>query len=118
VNLELGDWSVVARWRALRSGSRLAASVFGPHEPAHCCTDACGNYVGDWPDPAVDDYVGAESSPGHVLCPSGGPNAISRVRSPDPASIARMIYFGTSDENLYAETATAASVRAARAPAE
>jgi hypothetical protein len=67
------------------------------------CTDASGNYVGVDPDVSLDDYIGVESLSGHLLCPG------ARWRTPpgttaDPSRLARLVYSGTSDENLLLDT--------------
>jgi hypothetical protein len=68
--------------------------------PEVCWTDASGNYLGEGLEVAVDAYIGVESTAGRLLCP-GCRGAVHRRWTADPARLAGLIYFGTSDENLY-----------------
>ena len=63
------------------------------------CTDASGNYVGVDPDVSLDDYIGVESLSGHLLCPGARWRTPSGITA-DPSRLARLVYSGTSDENL------------------
>jgi hypothetical protein len=67
------------------------------------CTDASGNYVGVDPDVSLDDYIGVESLSGHLLCPGARWRA-SAGSTADPSRVARLVYFGTSDENLFLDS--------------
>jgi len=67
------------------------------------CTDASGNYVGVDPDVSLDDYIGVESLSGHLLCPGARWRA-SAGSIADPSRVGRLVYFGTSDENLLLES--------------
>ncbi len=71
---------------------------------AASCTDASGNYVGVDPDVSLDGYIGVESLAGHILCPGARWRASHGPISADPGQVARLVYFGTSDENLYVES--------------
>jgi hypothetical protein len=68
--------------------------------PQGCWTDASGNYLGEGPEVAVEAYIGVESTAGRLLCPGCG-GAMHRRWTVDPVRLAGLIYFGTSDENLY-----------------
>ena len=82
------------------AGNRRTDRVRGADGTASC-TDASGNYVGEGPDTALDAYIGVESLAGHLLCP-GCRRHISPIPVyADPARVAGLVFFGTSDENLY-----------------
>jgi hypothetical protein len=68
--------------------------------PEACWTDASGNYLGEGLEVAVEAYISVESTAGRLLCP-GCRGAARHPWSADPARLAGLVYFGTSDENLY-----------------
>lgn len=96
-----GEADAAVRAPVLEQGVELRPSVAGEVVATGNCTDASGNYVGDDPDPALDEYIGVESLSGHLLCPGCRRYASPTVAHADPERVAGLVFFGTSDENLY-----------------
>jgi hypothetical protein len=95
------DFDAVALVSARGTGQGVDQAIVDAGVVTAACTDASGNYVGDDPDPALDEYIGVESLSGHLLCPGCRRYASPTVAHADPERVAGLVFFGTSDENLY-----------------